>query len=541
MPGIDAANPEPTCPTALLAFFSPRSYEGPPSVGTSLKQAALSIAQSVLSSAVIDATTFVTGAPSAEPCSLTLQQVASPADVNIALEATYTQGGAPVEGVDVTLLNNPANAFLTCTPSPAGGPGSPSNVGVTDASGKVTLLCDVTSGPPPPPTAAVFKVEAVNRADPTLMLTASTSVPPLNTSSLDLACFIVDRCAPAEFTDVYAFQGRSDPLQLTVDMAPACPSDTFYYTQGRKRQIFMPLGEGENVTYSASLWLPVEWSNVTGGANSYRRSDIWAATSLSTEPPNNDITAYPIIGFTNYGGAPRFRGFNIDVGGWIDFPVPVVLGGWSPTLSIVVSRAPGGVAAGVSYYVGGALMWSSVANGIAFDADTLKEVFVQVYRYGPNVVTPAQSVPYSVVWSDLAVTTTNATMAPDWGFSCTPCPLPTFAANCLDCRPGYYKNAGGNCGGLGERRAARRTHRLGVSWWRIALGRNQPIMHCRFISSCPHWLAPEYLPARFPHCPSCAPPPAHPCSGVLIDLQLMVRLRGMPACHPWLPQYPAAP
>jgi hypothetical protein len=138
------------------------------------------------------------------------------------------------------------------------------------------------------------------------------------------AGWVTDRYEPNSFSNVGTYQSRSDVLGIQIDSAdgytsrPSGYQSTFYNTQGRQYAI----SGGAGSTLSADLWIPASWADpVTGGS---ARTDMWGVMVDGS----SSVTAYPIIGFTNFGGAPRYRAWSV-VGAWVDLATPVSYGAWT--------------------------------------------------------------------------------------------------------------------------------------------------------------------------------------------------------------------
>ncbi|MBA3059431.1 MAG: PEP-CTERM sorting domain-containing protein [Rhodoferax sp.] len=135
----------------------------------------------------------------------------------------------------------------------------------------------------------------------------------------------VDRYDPTSFSNVGSYQGRSDVLGIEITSAgnlanrPAAYQSSFYNTQGRQHLI----SGGTGSSIAADLYIPSAWRDAASGNV---RSDMWGVMSDATAA----VSAYPIIGFTNYGGAARYRVFDGDVsGGWVDSSVAVAFDAWT--------------------------------------------------------------------------------------------------------------------------------------------------------------------------------------------------------------------
>lgn len=130
-----------------------------------------------------------------------------------------------------------------------------------------------------------------------------------------------DRFAPNSFTNVGNYQGRDNVLGIGIHRdqgATARPSGQqgdFYNTQGRQHAV----SGGAGSILAADLFIEQSWTDATLG---HVRTDMWGVT-------DNAPLVYPIIGFTNYGGAARYRIWDADTAnGWVDLLTPVSAGGW---------------------------------------------------------------------------------------------------------------------------------------------------------------------------------------------------------------------
>lgn len=214
-----------------------------------------------------------------------------------------------------------------------------------------------------------------------------STLPPASTS------WFTDRYEPNTFVDVGAFQGRSDVLGLGIGSAqdlanrPAGYGYTFYNTQGRQH----PAVGGDGSTLSADLWVDAAWGDAANGSV---RTDLWGVMTDSTAA----ISAYPILGFTNYGGTPRFR-YWTDAG-WVDLDVAVNYGAWN-TLSIGFTNDT------FTYSINGAL----VAVDRVTDGSTgFADVIVQAYNFADPGIAGANPTDYVAHWA-------NVQQIPDAGSS----------------------------------------------------------------------------------------------------------------------------
>jgi hypothetical protein len=154
---------------------------------------------------------------------------------------------------------------------------------------------------------------------------AQTDVSP-NLATAVPGAFYTDRYTPPVFTLSNGINGRNNVLQVgvnsTSDLAnrPGAYQSTFYNTQGEKTDV----NTAGSWFFESDLFVNASWAN---SANGYVRTDLWA--SATDDALFTDVSAYPIIGFTNYGGNARFRGYDVITGFWIDFAVAVNFGSWN--------------------------------------------------------------------------------------------------------------------------------------------------------------------------------------------------------------------
>lgn len=134
-----------------------------------------------------------------------------------------------------------------------------------------------------------------------------------------------DRYDPDGFSNIGLYQGHANVLAIDISAAdglsgrPVPYQSQFYNTQGRQHAIT----GGAGSVLSAELYIPKAWENAASGNV---RTDMWGAMNSVDHPVGQGD--YPIIGFTNYGGAARLRVWDGDVG-WVDLAVPVTFDAWT--------------------------------------------------------------------------------------------------------------------------------------------------------------------------------------------------------------------
>ena len=208
----------------------------------------------------------------------------------------------------------------------------------------------------------------------------------------------VDRYDPHTFSNVGTFQGRDNVLGIEITSAegfaqrPAAFESTFYNTQGRNNAAV----GGADSTLAADLFIPDSWSNSENGSF---RSDLWGVMT-----GGGSVTDYPIIGFTNYGGTPRYRVWDGNTAnGWVDLGTPVVFDAWTAFAITFTGTS-------YSFSINGSTVYTdhTINGSTAFSA-----LILQAYNvYGDLSIAGASAVDYTADWSN------DGTAAPEpgtWG------------------------------------------------------------------------------------------------------------------------------
>lgn len=197
----------------------------------------------------------------------------------------------------------------------------------------------------------------------------------------------VDRYDPTSFSNVGTYQGRSDVLGIGITSAgnlanrPAAFQSTFYNTQGRQHAI----SGGTGSSIAADLYIPGAWRDA---ANGNVRSDMWGVMSDATPA----VSAYPIIGFTNYGGAARYRVYDGNVG-WVNSAVAVAFDAWTSFEIDFTGTAFNFLINGTSVYTD-----STIDGTTGFSA-----VIMQAYNFADSAIvnpTPVLA-DYTAHWSNV--------------------------------------------------------------------------------------------------------------------------------------------
>jgi len=213
----------------------------------------------------------------------------------------------------------------------------------------------------------------------------------------------VDRYEPAAFEDVGSFEGRENVLGITIDEStgqfarPSGQQDLFYATQGRQ-YTFSPMA-GPGSVVSADLFIPATWGD---SANGHVRTDIWGTMVDSSD----EVSAYPIIGFSNYGGAPRLRVWDGDLG-WVDLSDTVNYDAWTAFAIELLADSS------INFYVNGELVYTdpSTEASAAF-----KNVIMQAYNFDHTSIVNPNLVPYTAHWSNTQLPPTNVNQCKNGGW-----------------------------------------------------------------------------------------------------------------------------
>jgi len=227
-----------------------------------------------------------------------------------------------------------------------------------------------------------------------LLLAASTATLKAQDISPNLATtvpgsFYTDRFAPTVFQLANGVHGRNNVLllQAGTDAASRPPGQqgTFYNTQGRKTDV----NTAGSWLFQSDLFVESSWASQTLG---YVRTDIWG--TATNDALFSTPSAYPIIGFTNFGGSARFRGWDMNTSSFTDFAGPVQFGAWT-TLGMGFNIATNTF----SYYVNGALAASVLATNTSTG---IANVMYQSYNFNDPLLDVARNPNATVNWSNTA-------------------------------------------------------------------------------------------------------------------------------------------
>ena len=203
-----------------------------------------------------------------------------------------------------------------------------------------------------------------------------------------------DRYEPTAFGLTNGTNGRNDVLNIGITLAgdfanrPSGFQSTFYNTQGRKFDV----SQAGSYSLQSDLWVDASWEANAAGSNNSRRTDMWGVAVDATNSPWD----YPIIGFSNYGGAGLFRGYDVNTGNWNNFANPVNYDAWN-TLEIDYNST----SSLYSYFVNGSLGGTVQGDGVAVGVGN---VIMQAYNFNDPSLTNG-STDYTALWSNTPAVT----------------------------------------------------------------------------------------------------------------------------------------
>jgi hypothetical protein len=196
-----------------------------------------------------------------------------------------------------------------------------------------------------------------------------------------------DRYQPDLFADVGTYMGRADVLGIGISSAegftsrPAGYQYTFYNTQGMQH----PISGGPGTFIGSGLYIPSTWADPSLGNE---RTDMWGI--LYDPTAGADPHRYPIIGFTNYGGAPRYRVWN-DTIGWVDLATAVNYDTWTDFSIVYTGNS-------FDFYINGNLVY---LQGGVTTAQGFSSVGMEAYNFfGDPSIPDANPVNYTAYWSN---------------------------------------------------------------------------------------------------------------------------------------------
>ena len=198
----------------------------------------------------------------------------------------------------------------------------------------------------------------------------------------------VDRYAPASFSNIGTYMGVPNVIGLGISSGqglnnrPNGFNVQFFNTQG---EAYSTSG-GPGSWAEAMLYIPLSWSDPGNGS---RRSDLWTVMPLDGQPPQNWEDG--IIGFTNYGGAARFRVWDNQVG-WVDLSNTVNYDQWTTFRILFTGSA-------LQYFVNGSLVYTDNEAGLT----QISSVILHAYNFYDPSMTDAVATDYTAYWAATAV------------------------------------------------------------------------------------------------------------------------------------------
>lgn len=208
--------------------------------------------------------------------------------------------------------------------------------------------------------------------------------------------WVTDRYEPTSFANVGTYMGRDNVLGIGItsagDLANRLPGyqSTFYNTQGRQHALTGVAGD----VLSADLYVPASWAD---GAAGSVRTDMWGVMT-----DGSVVTEYPILGFSNYGGAARFRLWDQDVPSlWVDLGASINYDAWN-SFAITFTGTV------YEYSVNGTLVYTDTTIN---SSTTISAVIMQAYNFADPSITGATPVNYTAHWSNTPVPELTSTLA----------------------------------------------------------------------------------------------------------------------------------
>jgi hypothetical protein len=198
--------------------------------------------------------------------------------------------------------------------------------------------------------------------------------------------WVTDRYEPDSFANLGTVNGRDNVLGIGISNddslanRPAGFQTTFYNTQGRQHAVTGGIGD----YLAADLFIPTDWLVPTNGS---RRSDMWGVMTDGT-----GVSAYTIVGFTNYGGAARFRVWDPEAGttdGWVNLATLVESNDWNSMRIDFTGTS-------FEYSIHGDLVYtdSTTVGTTGFSA-----TIMQAYNFGDPSLVGAVANDYTALWS----------------------------------------------------------------------------------------------------------------------------------------------
>lgn len=220
------------------------------------------------------------------------------------------------------------------------------------------------------------------------LVQAATAAPVMPSFDNAPVGWTVDRYAAASFGDIGMYQGRDNVLAIGIDSSTDSNNRTsgkqgsFYNTQGMKYLI----SGGAGSVLAADLYIDESWRDSSSG---YVRTDMWGTMVDGAAA----VSAYPIIGFTNYDGPARLRVWDFDTpNGWVDLGDTILYDAWN-SFSIEFTGTS------FDYYVNGSFAYSYTDTTIS-GTTQFKEVIMQAYNFNDPLLSVTNNAAYTAHWAN---------------------------------------------------------------------------------------------------------------------------------------------
>lgn len=206
--------------------------------------------------------------------------------------------------------------------------------------------------------------------------------------SAGLGSFSTDRYAPPGFNLLNGINGRDSVLQINIDETSdavnrGAQSASHYNTQGKK----ISVNTAGSWTFQSDVYVKSGWANPSNG---FVRTDMWA--TATDDAGFTNPSAYPVVGLTNYDGALRARGYDVNTGDWINFGNSLAMDSWN-TLGMGFDAGTNTFSYSVNGVFAGMVVGNNVTSGVA-------NVMYQAYNFNDPALKISDNAKYNAQWSN---------------------------------------------------------------------------------------------------------------------------------------------